>query len=93
MESSLKFSDIFEKYDETSDAATWLQRTKVVAEMQVVELKVLFPVLLQNDAYAVYDGLGVEDKKDAKEIDVHVASFLFGCLRSILVVYKAEDER
>ena len=61
MESSLRFSDIFEKYDATSDAATWLQRNKVIAKMQDVELTMLFPVSLQSDAYAVYDGLGEED--------------------------------
>ena len=69
MESSLRFSDIFEKYDGTSDAATWLQRTKVIAKIQDVGLTVLFPVLLLSDAYAVYDGLGEEDKKDASKIE------------------------
>ena len=69
MESSLIFSDIFEKYNRTSNAATWLQRTKVIEKMQDVELKVLFPVSLQSDAYAVYDGLGEEDKKDASKIE------------------------
>ena len=64
MESSLNLSDIFEKYNGTSDAAIWLQQTKVIEEMQDVELTVLFPVLL---GYAVYDGLGVEDKKGAKK--------------------------
>ena len=68
MESSLIFSDIFEKYDGTSDTATWLQRTKVIEKMQDVELTVLFPVLLQSDAYAVCDGLGEEDKKDASKV-------------------------
>ena len=76
MESSLRFLDIFEKYDGTSDAATWLQRTKVIAKMQNVELTMLFPVLLQSDAYAVYDGLGEEDKKNAsKSKDAFVQAF------------------
>ena len=65
MESSLNLSDIFEKYNGTSDATIWLQQTKVIEEMQDVELAVLFPVLL---GYAVYDGLGVEDKKGAKKV-------------------------
>ena len=69
MESPLRFSDIFEEYDGTSNAATWLQRTKVIAKMQDVELRVLFPDLLQSDAYAVYDGLGEEDKKGASKIE------------------------
>ena len=69
MESYLRFSDIFEKFDDTSDAATWLQRTKVIAKIQDVELTVLYPVLLLSDAYAVYDGLGEEDKKDASKIE------------------------
>ena len=67
MGSSLKFSSISEKYDGTSDATYWLQRTKVIAERQDVELTILFPVLLRSDAYA--DGLRVEDKKDAKKIE------------------------
>ena len=37
--------------------------------MQDVELIVLFPVLLQSDAYPVYDGLGEEHKKDASKIE------------------------
>ena len=37
--------------------------------MQDVELRVPFPVLLQSDAYAVYDGLGEEEKKDASKIE------------------------
>ena len=68
MESSLKFTDNFEIYDGTPDTATGLQRTKVVTEMQDVELMVLYPVLLRNDVHAIYDGLGVEDKKDAIKI-------------------------
>ena len=47
-----------------SDAAIWLLRTKVVAEMQDVKLAVLYHV-----SYAVYDGLAVEYKKDAKKIE------------------------
>ena len=69
MESPLRFSDIFEEYDSTSNAATWLQRTKVIAKMQDVELRVLFPDLLQSDAYAVYDDSGEQDKKDASKIE------------------------
>ena len=37
--------------------------------MEDVELTVFFPVLLQSNAYAVYDGLGEEGKKDASKIE------------------------
>ena len=67
MESSFKLSDVFEQNNGTSYATICLQGTKVVAEMQDIELTVLYPVLLGSDVYAVFNSLGVEEK-NATEI-------------------------
>jgi hypothetical protein len=76
MESSMKLFDMFETYDGTSDAAVWIQRTKVIAEMQNQKLELLFPILLRKAAYSVYDALTVEDKQDAMEVEqVLLAAF------------------
>ena len=52
MEPSTRLFDMFETYDGTSDAAVWIQRTKVIAEIQNLKLELLFPILLREAAYA-----------------------------------------
>ena len=67
---------MFETYDGTSDAAVWNQRTKVIAEIQNLKLELLFPILLREAVYAVYDALTAEDKKDVVEVErVLLAAF------------------
>ena len=51
----MRLFDMFETYDCTSDAAVWIQRTKVIAEIQNLKLEPLFPILLREAAYAVYN--------------------------------------
>ena len=76
MEPSTRLFDMFETYDGTSDAAVWIQRTKVIAEIQNLKLELLFPILLREAAYAVYDALTAEDKKDVVEVErVLLAAF------------------
>ena len=76
MEPSTRLFDMFETYDGTSDAAVWIQRTKVIAEIQNLKLELLFPILLREAAYAVCDALTAEDKKDVVEVErVLLAAF------------------
>ena len=56
---------MFETYDCTSDAAIWIQRTKVIAKIQNLKLELLFLILLRKAAYSVSDTLTAKDKKDA----------------------------
>ena len=65
----MRLFDMFETYDGTSDAAVWIQQTKVIAEIQNLKLELLFPILLREAAYAVYDALTAEDKKDVVEVE------------------------
>ena len=70
MEPSMRLFDMFETYDGTSDAAVWIQRTKVIAEIQNLKLELLFPNLLREAA------LTAEDKKDVVEVErVLLAAF------------------
>ena len=76
MEPSMRLFDMFETYDGTSDAAVWIQRTKVIAEIQNLKLELHFSILLREAAYAVYDALTAEDKKDVVEVErVLLAAF------------------
>ena len=72
----MKLFDTFETYDGTSDAAVWIQRTKVIAEIQNLKLELLFPILLRKAAYSVNDGLTAEGKEDGIEVErVLLAAF------------------
>ena len=76
MKPPMKLFDMFETYDGTSDAAVWIQRKKVVGEIQNLKLELLFPILLRKAAYSVYDGLTAKDKKDGIDFErVLLAAF------------------
>ena len=75
MKPSMKLFDMLETYDDISNAAVWIQSTKVVAEIQNLKLELLFPILLRKAAYSVYD-LTAKDKKDGIEVErVLLAAF------------------
>jgi hypothetical protein len=63
--SAMKFSDIVQQFDGSSDFAEWVQKVELVAKLQKVgNLAAFVPLFLTGGAFAVYQGLDEVTRSD-----------------------------
>jgi hypothetical protein len=65
MSISMKYTDIIQQYDGSSDFMVWVEKLELVAKLQNVnELSRFLPLFLSGGAFKVYQGLLEDDKSD-----------------------------
>lgn len=63
--SSVRFSDLIKQYDGNGDFSEWLKKLELVCKLQKVkDLESVIPLFLSGGAFAVYDGLSEDVKKN-----------------------------
>ena len=67
---SLKVTDVLSRYGGCNDVSVWLKQAHLAKELLKLEdLAVVIPLFLDGPAFAVYEQLRNEDKKDAGKIE------------------------
>lgn len=63
--SSCKFSDLIQQFDGKGDFSEWLKKLELVCKLQNVKaLETVLPLFLSGGAFAVYDGLSDDVKRN-----------------------------
>ena len=66
----MKVTDVLSRFRGDSDVSVWLKQAHLAESLLKLEdLAVVIPLFLDGPAFAVYDQLGPEEKKDADEIE------------------------
>jgi hypothetical protein len=66
---SVKFGDLIRQFEGSGDFSVWLQKLELVAQLQEVKnLQSFLPLFLSEGAFAVYQGLSDDDKKDYDKV-------------------------
>lgn len=67
---SMKVTDVLSRFGGCGDVTVWLKQAHLAKELLKLEdLAVVIPLFLDGPAFAVYEQLGTEDKKDAGKIE------------------------
>jgi hypothetical protein len=79
--SAVKFSDIIQQFDGSTDFAEWVQKLELVATLQKVgNLAAFLPLFLSGGAFAVYQGLSSDAKADYASVKAALTSaFSLNC--------------
>lgn len=66
---SVKLSDLIQQFTGVGDFGEWVLKLELVATLQgITTLETFLPLFLSGGAFAVYNGLSVEKKKDYKKL-------------------------
>jgi len=73
--SAIKFSDIIQQFDGSTDFAEWVQKLELVATLQKVgNLAAFLPLFLTGGAFAVYQGLSNDAKSSYESVKAALTS-------------------
>lgn len=67
--SKIKIGDVLKPFNGEGDVASWLDKVDLVAQLQdVADVASLIPLMLEGDAFAVYQEMAQDEKKSVAKI-------------------------
>ena len=67
---SLKVTDVLNRFNGNGDVSVWLKQAHLAkSPLKLKDLAVVIPLFLDGHAFAVYDRLKEEEKRDADKIE------------------------